>query len=138
MNGPAWNRLINRQADGLGPVMKYHYGEWEEAFLHNPDYPREDFNEVWRTAVENAEPQWPSPFVNGNYVDRVFEKHTDMVRENAKSGRQAARDIARDVNRAIIEMLVADPSLQGRYLELVAQGARPAWDSPEPPPELLR
>lgn len=128
MHSPQWNALINRQADALGPVKRYHYGEYESDFLDNPEHPEEDYNETWRNALENAAPEYPSPFVNGYMVDRILEKHTDMMREGLKSGRQAMIDATREVNRAIVETLEIDPSLRKQYDALIAQGAPAAWD----------
>lgn len=138
MHSPEWNALINRQADAIGPVIRYHYGEYEADFLHNPEHPEEDYNLTWRNAVENAEPEYPSPFVNGYLVDRILEKHTDMMREGMKSGRQAMIDSAREVNQAIIETLKLDPKLRQQYEALIAQGAPAAWDSNHDAPKMMR
>ncbi|HPO15745.1 MAG TPA: extracellular solute-binding protein [Candidatus Hydrogenedentes bacterium] len=123
MNGPEWNALVNKEADALGPVKKYHYGEYEQSFLHNPEHPEEEYNLVWRTAMENSVPEPASPFVNGNLVSRILLKHTDLMREGGKSGRQTMIDAAKEINAAIRETLKRDPELKTRYDELVAQGA---------------
>jgi len=134
MYGPHWNRLINRQADALGPVMKCHYGEYEDEFLHNSDHPEEDYNAVWRTALETAEPVQVSPYVNGQTVDRILLKVSDLVWADLKSPANALRDATRDVNKAIVEQLRMDPELRERYFEDLARGARPAWDREEDAP----
>lgn len=131
MAGPHWNTLINDQADALAPVVKYNYtGE----FLFNPEYPEEDYNDVWRAAMENAEPEQISPFVNGQKVDRIMLVQTDLVKANLKPGADAMRDAARKINDAIVDTLRRDPVLKERYMKLVAQGAEPAWDNPEDAP----
>jgi len=131
MHGPAWNNLINRQADALSPVMKYNY---TEEFLFNPEHPEEDYNAVWRTAMENSIPRPVSPYVHGQRVDRILAKQADLVRAELKSGAEAMRDAAREINEAIIEMLEIDPVLRERYYEAVAKGAPAAWDRPEDAP----
>jgi len=131
MHGKPWNDLINRQADGIGPVIKYNY---TEEFLLNPEHPEEDYNAVWRTALENAIPMEVSPYVNGQTVDRILLKQGDLLRENLKTGAEAMRDSARAINKAIIEQLEADPVLKERYYRDVAAGAKPAWDRPEDAP----
>jgi hypothetical protein len=110
-------------------VRKYHYGEYEETFLHNPDHPEEDYNAVWRTALETAIPEWSSPFVSGQLADRVMLKQTDLMRSGVKSGAEAMRAAAREINKAIVEQLRLDPDLHLRYQELVARGAPKAWDN---------
>jgi multiple sugar transport system substrate-binding protein len=129
LHGPDWNQLVDKQADALGSVRKYHYGEYEETFLHNPDHPEEDYNAVWRTALETAIPEWSSPFVSGQLADRVMLKQTDLMRSGVKSGAEAMRAAAREINKAIVEQLRLDPDLHLRYQELVARGAPKAWDN---------
>ena len=131
MHGPAWNNLVNRQADALSPVMEYCY---TEEFLHNPEHPEEDYNAVWRTAMENATPYDASPYVSGQVVDRILLKESDLVKVNLKSGAEAMRDAARRINEAIIEQLKIDPTLKTRYYEAIANGAPPAWDDPRDAP----
>ncbi len=123
MNGPEWNELVNKEADALGPVKKYHYGEYEQGFLHNPEHPEETYNLVWRAAMENSVPEVHSPFVNGNLAFRIMFKHTDLMREGGKSGRQSMVDAAKEINAAILETLKLDPRLKERYDALVAHGA---------------
>ncbi len=126
-----WNELVNRQADALGPVMKYSY---TDTFLHNPDYPKEDFNQVWRGALEHAIPVESSPYVNGHVVDRALIKQTDLLRLKAKSGAEAMRDAAAHINAAMVDTLRRDPKLKERYMAAVALGAPKAWDRPEDAP----
>ena len=46
-----------------------------------------------------------SPYVNGQTVDRLMTKQSDLVWAGLKSGVDAMRDFAQDVNEAIIEQL---------------------------------
>ena len=132
MHSKEWSELINRQADALGPVIEHSYSE---EFLFNPQHPEEDYNAVWRASLEKAEPEQVSPFVNGQRVDRIMVKQTDMVKANVKSGAQAARDSAKEINKAIVEMLEIDPVARQKYREALTAGAWPAWDSPEDAPK---
>ena len=115
--------------------MKYHYGEYEDEFLYNPEHPEEDYNAVWRTALERANPLEVSPYVNGITVDRILmREETDKVWANLKTAEEALRDATRIINRAIVEQLQQDPVLRERYFQDLAQGARPAWDREEDAP----
>ncbi len=135
MHGPHWNRLVNRQADALGPVRKYHYGEYEAEFLRNPEHPDEDYNDVWRTALENAVPTEVSPYVNGQRVERIMTKQTDLIWAGLKTGEEAMTDAAREINEAIVEQLEIDPVLREQYYAALEAGAQPAWDNKEDTPQ---
>lgn len=131
MHGPEWNNLVNATADALAPVMKYSY---TDEYLHNPKYPNEDYNEVWRAALEHADPDEDSPFVNGQTILRAQKIQSDMLHEKVKSATEAMREVAKEMNDGIIETLRVDPELRRQYDELIAKGAKPAWDRPEEAP----
>ena len=131
MHSEHWNNLINRQADALAPVMKYNY---TPEFEHNPERPEEDYNVTWRKALETSIPQEVCPYVNGQTVYRILETQTDLVRAGVKSGEEGVKEAARRINRAIVEQLELDPVLREQYMEAVANGAPPAWDSEEEAP----
>lgn len=122
---PEWSALINRQADALGPVVRYNY---TDDFMFNPAFPAEDFNAVWRSAMETTEAEQVSPYINGQTVDRILWKQTDLVRGNQKSGADAMRDAARRINEEIIETLARDARLRDKYYQALARGAEPAWE----------
>jgi len=126
LHSRAWGDLINHQADGLAPVIEHNY---TDSYLHDPDFPNEDYNEVWRAALEDAGPQEASPYVNGQTVDRILLVQTDLVRANLKSGPEAMRGAAKKINEAIIDQLRLDPVLRERYYREIANGALPARDS---------
>lgn len=136
LSSAAYNELVNTQADGLGPVMAYHYGPYEQAFLHNPAYPDEQFNHVWRDVLEEADPPVYSPYINGQLVDRIVTKHFDFIQY--PDGRTTVESLlhraADEVNQRIVERLRADPELRQKYREAIVNGAMPAWDHPEDAP----
>lgn len=131
LHGAEWNDLVNRQADAIGPVMKYNYSD---EFLHNPEHPEEDYNEVWRTALEKSVAREISPYVNGQQVERILKKQSDFIRTNVKTAEKAMRDATREINKAMIEILRIDPVLKAAYYEDLSRGAQPAWDNPEEAP----
>lgn len=130
MHSKAWNELVNEQADALAPVMKYDY---TNTFLHNPKYPKEDYNEVWRSALERATPEQVSYFVNGATVDRILSDKTELIRLGG-SVPKAMREATRLINKAIVDQLRRDPVLKKQYFEKLAHGAKPAWNRPEDAP----
>ena len=131
LHGEEFNQTVNRYADALPPVKKYAYAE---EFVFNPDYPNEDFHKMWRLAAEAAEAVDSTPFVNGAVVNQIITLQTDLMRFGRKNAADAMRDAARQINAAIVEQITIDPTLYKRYMELVEQGARPAWDRPEDAP----
>jgi len=130
MHSKPWNDLINRQADALAPVIEYNY---TDEFLFNPEWPKEDYNAVWRAAMERAVPEQVSPYVNGQTVERLMRVQMDLVRANVKTAEEAMRDATEKVNEEIVETLGRDPVLRAQYAEDLQRGAQPAWDGPEPP-----
>jgi ABC-type glycerol-3-phosphate transport system substrate-binding protein len=127
LHGQEYNEMVNRQADALAPVKKYCY---TEEYLFNPEHPEEDYNEVWRTALENSEPMANSPYVNGATAERLLQIQTDLVKGDLKDAASAMHDAAAKINREIIKTLERDERLRKRYLEDIANGAAPAWNDP--------
>jgi multiple sugar transport system substrate-binding protein len=113
--GPGYNNLINQQADGIAAVKRYCY---TPEFLHDPRYPQENYNQVWRDVVKYARCEETSPFVDGQVAMRVMEKQLDLVRNDQKPVPEAMRDAARGVNDEIAKALDRDPSLRLRYYRL--------------------
>jgi multiple sugar transport system substrate-binding protein len=118
-----YNHLINHEADGVGPVMKY---VDLPAFLHDPAYPDEDFNDVWRDLQKAAVPEQVSPFMNGAVVQRLMQAQLDLVKGGDRSAEQAMREATRQVNERIQENLRYNPELRARWEALTgAKTARP-------------
>ncbi len=115
LHSEPYNKLINHEADGVCPVKKYVQGD---DFLHDPDYPKEDFNEVWRDAMEVAVPEESSPFINGSVADRHIKKQLDLIRSNSKPVAAALHDAAAIINETIAENIKRSPELRERYEKL--------------------
>lgn len=118
MAGPDYNRIINKQADALAPVMKYCY---LPETLHDPDFPDEDKNQVWLDAMKYAESNPTSPFVNNQAATRILTRQLDLVKNDQKLVPDALRDAAREVNAEIQKTLARNPSLKAKYDALVAR-----------------
>ncbi len=114
----AYNDLINSQADGLGPVARFTYSD---TFLHNPRFPQEDQNAVWREATLHSQADQISPFVNGQVASRLITKQLDLVKSNQKTPAEAMQTAAKQINEEIAKTLEQDPSLRQRYTSLVSQ-----------------
>ncbi|MGD0091183.1 MAG: extracellular solute-binding protein [Planctomycetota bacterium] len=111
-----YNDLVNHQADALAAVKQYCY---TPEFLHDPDFPDEDFNAVWRDIMQYAVPDHDSPFVNGQAASRIMDRQLDLVKNDEKPVADALRTIAREVNEEIQKTLRRDPELRARYEELM-------------------
>jgi len=120
MAGREYNELINHQADALSPVIRYSH---TEEYLHDPEYPDEDFNDVWRDVMALGVPDEVSPFVNGNVAGRIMNKQLDLVKNDQKSAADAMKTAARKINEEIQKTLERDPSLRERY-EKAARGRK--------------
>jgi len=118
LSGPEYNRLINQQADGLGPTARYATGE----NLVNPRFPDEDFHAVFRDVMAYGVPDETSPFVNAAVVDLILTKQLDLVRRDAKPPADAMRTAAQEIRREMAKTLQRDPALCVRYEALTGRG----------------
>ena len=116
--GREFSELINHQADALAPVIRHCY---TDRYLHDPEFPAEDFNAMWRDVMRFGRPSEISPFVNGNVASRIFNKQLDLVKSDQKPAAAAMRDAARLINAEIQDTLERDPSLRERYDALTAR-----------------
>lgn len=111
-----YNNLTNRQADGLAAVKRFSY---TDKFLHDPKYPNEDYNAIWRDTMAYSVQSDSSPFVNGYIADRIITKQLDLVRCNNKTVKDALRSAAADINKEIRKSIALDSSLAARYNKLM-------------------
>ncbi len=114
--GREYNELVNHQADGLAPVKQYSY---TGKYLHDPAYPSEDFNAVWRDTMRYTEPSQRSPFIVGQADTRIINKQLDLVKTNQKSAADAMRTAARQINEEIQKSIKVDPALHAKYYALI-------------------
>lgn len=115
--GPAYNNLINDQADGMSAFPQYNNSP---QFYFNPKYPKETDNAVWKQIAERAVPDDTSPFFNGDVVTTVMKEQLDLVQANQKSPADAMRAAAKEINERMLDSLKDDPSLAAKYHALVA------------------
>ncbi len=116
LNSKGYNELVNSTADGLAPVKKFSY---TNTYLHNPKFPNEDYNAVWRDIMNYAKADETSPFVPLNVVQRIITKQLDLVKANQKSSADAMKTAARQINTEIQNSLQEDPALKAKYDRLV-------------------
>jgi len=119
MAGPGYNELINHQADALAPVIRYSH---TDKYLHDPEYPEEDYNDVWRDVMKYGVPDEVTRFANGNVVGRIMNKQLDLVKNGQKSAQAAMKTAAREINEEIAKTIERDPSLRERYAKLTRKG----------------
>ncbi|MGI8905966.1 MAG: extracellular solute-binding protein [Candidatus Sumerlaeaceae bacterium] len=118
MASKEYNQLINHQADAVGPVKKYSY---TDDFLHDPDYPDEDFNTVWREVMNHTEQEAVSPFIDAVQAYGWLNKQIDLVKINQKSAADAMRQLAAQINAQIQENIANNPDLKREYDARVAR-----------------
>jgi multiple sugar transport system substrate-binding protein len=119
-----YNQLLNDQADGLAAFKKFCQGP---RFETNPDYPNEDYNEVWKEVTARAVAEDTSPFVATRLANRLIDVQVDLVRANQKSPEAAMRDATAQVNAEIARSIEKDPKLKRLYEERLrnAKAAKP-------------
>ncbi len=113
-----YNDLVNHQADALAPVKKYCH---TDEYLHDPEYPLEDFNAVWRDIMNYGEPECVSPFVSGNVVYRILSKQLDLIKADEKTVDEAMKTAARLINEEIRKNQEQNPALKETYLRLTGK-----------------
>jgi multiple sugar transport system substrate-binding protein len=111
LSAPAYNKLLNEQADGSSGMKQYAAPEYDT----NPKFPNEDFHRTWAESLALAVPGQVSPFVNPKTADRLIGRQTDLIRIGQKDPASALRDAARDVNDEIQREIARDPILRQQY-----------------------
>lgn len=117
MASKPYNDLVNQQADGVAPIMKY----CTDASLNNPNYPNEDFHGVFRDEMSRGVSEPISPFCNTAVAERIFAQQLDLIRRNAKSPEAGMKEMAREVNEEIAKTLARNPALKAEYDALIAR-----------------
>jgi len=112
MAGREYNELINHQADGLGPVKTF---ADTERFLHDPAFPEEDSNQVWRDVMALGAPQETCEFINGAVADRIINEQLDLMRNNQKTAEVAMKAVALQINDEIAKNLKKNKDMKARY-----------------------
>lgn len=115
MSEKPYNDLINHQADALAPVKEYCY---TDDYLHDPEFPDEDYNHVWRDIMEFGVPEQISPFVKGNVATRIITKQLDLVKNDTKSAADAMKTATEQINKVIQRTVERDPELRKQYERL--------------------
>jgi multiple sugar transport system substrate-binding protein len=112
-----YNDLINSQADGLAPVVRFCE---TDRFLHDPQHPDEDYNRLWLQIQKRAVETPFSPFLRGGDLD-VITNQTDLIQNGLKPAPQALRDAAAAANALIQRNAASRPWLRDRYRELTGR-----------------
>ncbi len=116
-----YNMLLNHQADWLSPVKEYCF---TDEYLHDPDYPNETYNKVYRDVMKyGTSPQF-SKFANASAVYRIVAKQLDLVKNNEKTAEAAMKTIAVKVNEEIQKTISKDPALRAEYEKLTKGKSR--------------
>lgn len=115
-----YTELINHQADGLGPVVRYCQ---TEKFLHDPAYPEEDYNAVWRDAIQHGVQTEMSPYINPQAAETIFNMQLDLIKSNQKPVAAALHDAAEQINEAIKANIAKDAKLRAQYLKATGGAA---------------
>lgn len=111
---------INDSADNCAPVKKYCY---TDRFLHNPQYPQETFNHIFRDEMKYARSVELSKFVNPYVADRIFRRYLDLMRNRELEPPEAMTRAAEEINRAMEEFVAKRPELQGEFARLRGQSS---------------
>ena len=117
LSGKPYNDLVNAQADALAPMQKYCN---TPEFLHNPIYPEEDYNEVFRDVMKAAVTEDTSIFADGQVVQQILNVQLDLVKTDQKTVAEALHTAKVKIDAEIHRMIKADPTLKRRYDSIAA------------------
>jgi multiple sugar transport system substrate-binding protein len=112
-----YGEQINDSADNCAPLRQLCF---EPRFEHNPQYPQEDFNHVFREEMKNGRIQEISKFVNPFVADRIFRRYVDLMRNRQMEPAEAMTACAAEINKAMQEYLAERPALKAEYDRLTA------------------
>jgi len=113
-----YGNQINDSADNLAPVKRLCY---LPRFMKNPQYPQEDYNDVFRQEMKCARSIEVSPFVNPFVADRIYRRYIDLMRNQSMTPVEAMQGAAREINAAIADYVRKTPGLQAQYDKAVAE-----------------
>ena len=103
---------INDSADNCAPVKATCY---TDRFLHNPKYPDEDFNDVFRSEMKCAKSVELSKFVNPYVANRVFQRHVDLMRNEQETPEEAMKGAATEIEKEMQDFMSKRPELKLEY-----------------------
>ncbi len=115
MAGKEYNEQVNDSADAIAAVKKYSY---TDRYLHNPKYPEEDYNEVWRDIMNYTRTEEVSIFVKPEIANNRFLKQLDLMMAGQKTAQEAMTRAAAQVNKEIQRTLEIEPALKAQYIKL--------------------
>jgi multiple sugar transport system substrate-binding protein len=112
---------VNDAADNCAPVKALCY---TEKFLHNPKYPDEDFNRIFRDELKYGRSAELSKFVNPYVADRIFQRHLDLMRNEKETPEEAMKAAAAEIDKEMVDYVAKFPALKAEYERLTQNAKR--------------
>ncbi len=113
--------VIAMSSDGLPPLAKY---SDDPDRLLNPEYPMENYQEVFVESMRHARPLEVSPFVDPFYVGgRVWVDCTDNISNDIMMPEEALKLAARQINQRIERNVRERPDLREKYEAALKESA---------------
>jgi len=101
---PEYNRLICEGGDGLPSVKAL---AESDMFLHDPNYPEEDQNQVYLDDVAYGRVPLTSPHIKPAEFQKLWDAYAGRLREGTWTPDQVAEELTRKVNEAIEKNIAA-------------------------------
>jgi multiple sugar transport system substrate-binding protein len=90
----------------------------DDSFLHDPDYPDEDYNGCLARHAAHRRSRADQPVHERRGVQRLIDMQLELVKSGDKSAADAMRDATRQVNQRIQENLRQSPALREQWERL--------------------
>lgn len=113
-----YGQEINDSADNCAPVKALCD---LPVFLHNPKFPQEDYNDVFRSEMQYARSVELSKFINPYVANRVFQRHVDLMRNRQEKVPEAMQGIAEEINKEMVAFMSKRPALAAEYEKLTGR-----------------
>ena len=115
-----YGNLINDSADNCSPLKSMLY---EPRYLHNPEHPEEDYNQVFRDEMKHGRIQQISKFVNPFVADRILQRYVDLMRNQSMEPPDAMQACAAEINKAMQTYLAERPALKAEWQKITGKKA---------------
>jgi len=107
-----YNMQVVRSGDSIPPIPQY---TQIDRYLHNPDYPQEDFNDIFTQALQRGVVGEVSPLINPLAAWKLADDQVQLMLTAGKSPADACMHAARQVNRRIYHNLRKYDKFRKRY-----------------------
>jgi len=118
LTSPEYNMQIVRSANSMPPVPQF---ADREEFLHDPNHPEEDFNDIFAQAIQRGVVPEISPLISPWAANNIIREHIELMISKLKSPQQTCKDITFAINKGIYRNLCKYEKFRLRYEKITGR-----------------